>query len=307
MADLEEATPPKAKLKRERSPSFPFIPLAGAIKRLGEFEEYFKRHPAPAKHSGKAWGMKGWTSQAQQTLAALKSFGLIEYNGSGDNLEASVSEEGRTYLRAQQDTVKQDVLKRVALKPKNVAKYFTLWGADRPPDEVCLDQLVLKGGFTESAAKLFLSVYDNTIAFAKLADSDKVVSLPEEEEEEEVDPPAEVEIGDLVQREAAGVLSFPKPLRVRKIVEDQGLKWVFVDGLESAFLMSEAVIEAKGQGAGVLTPPRLPLEELPSEWREERLLDEEGEEIFVRYKGEPSKERYEFIRDYLDFKIKRMK
>jgi hypothetical protein len=31
-------------------------------------------------------------------------------------------------------------------------------------------------------------------------------------------------------------------------------------------------------------------------------LDEEGEEIFVRYKGEPSKERYEFIRDYLDFK-----
>ena len=38
-----------------------------------------------------------------------------------------------------------------------------------------------------------------------------------------------------------------------------------------------------------------------------RLLDEAGGEIFVRYKGEPSKERYEFIRDYLDFKVKRMK
>lgn len=308
MTDLG-AAPPKAKPKRERSPSFPFIPLAGALKRLSEFEEYFKRHPAPAKHSGKAWGMKGWTSQAQQTLAALKSFGLIEYKGSGDNLEASVSEEGRTYLRAQQDSVKQEVLKRVALQPKNIAKYFALWGADRPPAEVCLDQLVLKGGFTESAAKLFLSVYDNTIAFAKLADSDKVSSSPEEGEEEEVDLPTDVEVGDLVQREAGGVLSFPKPMRVRKIAEDQGVKWVFVDGLESAFLMSEAVLEAKGQGApGVpLTPPRLPLEELPSDWREERLLDEEGEEIFVRYKGEPSKERYEFIRDYLDFKIKRMK
>ena len=32
-----------------------------------------------------------------------------------------------------------------------------------------------------------------------------------------------------------------------------------------------------------------------------------GEEIFVRYKGDPSKERYEFIRDYLDFKVKRIK
>ena len=46
---------------------------------------------------------------------------------------------------------------------------------------------------------------------------------------------------------------------------------------------------------------------LGPEWREERLLDETGEEIFVRYKGEPSKERYEFIHDYLDFKLKRMK
>jgi hypothetical protein len=53
-------------------------------------------------------------------------------------------------------------------------------------------------------------------------------------------------------------------------------------------------------------PPRLALE-TPEDWREERLLDEAGEEIFVRYKGDPSKERYEFIRDYLDFKIKRMK
>jgi hypothetical protein len=34
---------------------------------------------------------------------------------------------------------------------------------------------------------------------------------------------------------------------------------------------------------------------------EARLLDEAGEEIFVRYKGEPCQERHEFIRDYLDF------
>jgi hypothetical protein len=50
------------------------------------------------------------------------------------------------------------------------------------------------------------------------------------------------------------------------------------------------------------------LEPAPTgDWREERLLDEAGEEIFVRYKGDPSKKRYEFIRDYLDFKVKRMK
>lgn len=300
-----------AKPKRDRSPSFPFIALHPAINRLVAFEDHFKRHPAPAKHSGKAWGMKGWTSQAQQTLAALKAFGLVEYQGSGDALEASVSEEGRTYLRAQQDSIKREVLKRVALKPKNLAKYFAMWGSDRPPDEVCLDQLVLKGGFTEPAAKLFLQVYDATISYAGLAESDKLAPADlgsEEEMDDPPPPPPEVHAGDLVQRESNGALSFSKAMRVRKILEDQGQKWIFVEGSEAGFPMSEAMIESKGNGVRTdLVPPRLPLDEVTSDWREERLLDETGEEIFVRYKGEPSKERYEFIRDYLDFKVKRMK
>lgn len=196
MTDTDKGVAPKA--KRDRSPAFPFIPLQTAIKRLTAFEEYFKRHPAPAKQVGLAWGMKGYTSQAQQTLAALKYFGLVEYQGSGGNLTASISEDARTYLRAQQDSTKKDVLKRVALKPKNIAKYFTAWGADRPPDPVCLDQLILKDTFTEPAAKTFLSVYDDTIAFAGLRDSDKRDENlsgevePEEEEESEAEEVEEV-------------------------------------------------------------------------------------------------------------------
>jgi hypothetical protein len=51
----------------------------------------------------------------------------------------------------------------------------------------------------------------------------------------------------------------------------------------------------------------LALEELPPEWREERLLDDAGEEIFIRYKGDLSKSRYEFIRDDLDSRLNRLK
>jgi hypothetical protein len=42
-------------------------------------------------------------------------------------------------------------------------------------------------------------------------------------------------------------------------------------------------------------------------WNEERLIDADGEMIFIRYKGKPSLDRYEYIRDYLDLKIRRMK
>ena len=42
-------------------------------------------------------------------------------------------------------------------------------------------------------------------------------------------------------------------------------------------------------------------------WKEERLIDDGGEEIFIRYRGEPTAERYTYIRDYLDFKLARVK
>ena len=42
-------------------------------------------------------------------------------------------------------------------------------------------------------------------------------------------------------------------------------------------------------------------------WNEERLIDTDGELIFIRFKGRPSLQRYEYVRDYLDLKIRRMK
>jgi hypothetical protein len=48
-------------------------------------------------------------------------------------------------------------------------------------------------------------------------------------------------------------------------------------------------------------------EQPDEQWSEERLIDADGELILIRFKGKPSQERYEFIRDYLDFKIKRMR
>jgi hypothetical protein len=54
------------------------------------------------------------------------------------------------------------------------------------------------------------------------------------------------------------------------------------------------------------TPPTRALPTLPSDWSEEILIDDGGEEIKIHYRGEPSLERYEFIRDYLAFKIGRL-
>ena len=76
--------------------------------------------------------------------------------------------------------------------------------------------------------------------------------------------------------------------------------------------MESITLERTGSGDAGLPAPTL---ELPEQirgaarvgWKEGRLLGREGGEIFISYQGEPSTARYEFIRDYLSFKVDRAK
>jgi hypothetical protein len=183
---------------RDRSPSFPFISLKAAIARLEEFEQKFGRQDAPADRVYLAWGYKGDTSQAQQTLAALKSFGLVNYKGTGPKRLVAISDDARTYLRAQQESLRKGLLKRFALTPKWIANFWPIWGDHRGPDEICLDTLVLTHKFNDNSAPKFLSIYDDTIAYARLSESDKsepergITHDPEDElKDAVVQPPPE--------------------------------------------------------------------------------------------------------------------
>lgn len=302
------------KPQKERSPSFPFIPLQVAVERLAAFEQTFGRHDTPANKVGRAWKMKDGSSQAFQTLAALKSFGLLDYRGSGPARAMFITDEGRKYLRAQQEAVKREVLRRAALKPKIIEKFWHIWGADRPIDDVCLDDLHFNHNFTQSAAETFLRVYDGTISYAGLSNSDSAKNTADEFDEDL--PQQDIEVGDLVQVEINGQLATAKPVRVRALHEHKGQKWLYVEGSESGVSAENAELIEKAPKGGGFTPPPLPLapadEERPDRsgklgWKEERLIDDAGDETFLSYKGEPSIERYEFIRDYLEFRIQRLK
>jgi hypothetical protein len=158
---------------RDRSPAFPSIPLEVALRRLVEFENHFKRSAARPTTVGEAWGLKSRAS-ADRVAAALRYFGLLEYQGIGDARQIVMSDEGRKYLRAQQDSVKGEVIRLAAVRPKQIAIFWAEWGTDRPADAACLDELVLKHGFSDGGSRDFLKVYDATIAFAGLSDSGKM-------------------------------------------------------------------------------------------------------------------------------------
>lgn len=173
------------KVQRDRSPAYPFISLRAAFERVVAFEAKFGRHGSPLNMAGLAWGLKGDSSQASQYLSALKYFGLVEYVGPTEDRKVVLTDDARNYMRAQQSTVKAEIAQACALRPKAMQTYWERWGPDRPISEICLDQLILKDGFTESAAKIFLRVYDETIEFAGLIpsgkDEDSSVAIDEAE------------------------------------------------------------------------------------------------------------------------------
>jgi len=168
--------------QRDRSPAFPNMSLESALKRLEEFEAHFKRSPARPDRIGDAWNIKG-KAYVDRSVAALKYFGLLEYQGSGPSRQVVVSEEGRRYLRAQQEGTRREVIKSAALRPKQIAHFWERWGADRPANAACIDELTLENGFSDGGARDFLNVYDATISFAGLPDSDKVISEHKETDE----------------------------------------------------------------------------------------------------------------------------
>ncbi len=178
------------KVKRDRSPAFPQIPLGEAVERLAAFEKYFGRHPAPLDKAGAAWNLK----QCGEILAALKHFGFSEYTGPSDHRAVVITEDGRNLLRAQQESVRRDIIQKAALRPKEIAKFWATWGADRPPDPVCMDELVLRNAYSERGAPLFLRSYDETIAFAGLGQADRIapdsVGVDDEPTEAEAKPNA---------------------------------------------------------------------------------------------------------------------
>src|ERR1700751_488946 len=153
-----------SKAKRDRSPAFPLLSLNEAVERLTAFERYFGRQQASLEKAGLAWGLK----QFGHILAALRYSGFIEYVGESDARHVVVTDEGRNLLRTQQPSVRQEMLRKAALRPKEFAKFWAQWGADRPPDPVCLDELMLRNEFSQRGAPLFLRSYDATITFAGL-------------------------------------------------------------------------------------------------------------------------------------------
>jgi hypothetical protein len=166
MADEQPKDQPT--VKRDRSPSFPYIGLAKALERIQIVHEKARRTEVRVADVAKDWGLAPKSSSTDRNVAALLAYGLIEDSGSGDNRKIKLSDVGSRIIDDKRPGVREKLLAEAALRPKIIAEYHSsLWKDGRPDDNHSISALKFDAGFTDEGARMFLRVFDETIRFAQ--------------------------------------------------------------------------------------------------------------------------------------------
>lgn len=167
----------ETKVKKERSPSYPFISLEKAVIRAKAMEEKHKREPSRLPVVGATWGYAPKSSGLAQTVGALIQFGLLDDIGANIDRKIQLTDLARRIMFDTRPGVREQGLKDAALKPRIIAECFGKWGEDRPSDDHCVSELIFDRGFNDVGARLFLKNYDETVTFAGLKKSDSLSSI----------------------------------------------------------------------------------------------------------------------------------
>ncbi|MDZ4870189.1 MAG: hypothetical protein SGI91_22940 [Alphaproteobacteria bacterium] len=299
-------TPTAAKKPRQgRSPAYPFISVQKALEKAEQLrvaEGGRPKHFSPRPAIAKAWEMGEKTGPTKQTIAALGYFGLFEFEGSGEDRSARLTDTAlKILLDKQPVSPERDALvQKVALTPTIHKELWEKWGADLPSDPTLETFLVRDRGFSEDGAKDLMEAYKETIKFAKLGQS---AAIPAKE-----DPPRpEIQVGDWVQATVNGADVFDRPRRVRRIFNHEGKMWVQVEGTESGIPMEQTTLQKKQAAPDPTVPIRNIYDDAKSSiMRKEVFALDEGD-VTLTFPDDLSPDSYNDLEGYLKLFLSKAK
>jgi hypothetical protein len=246
-----------------RSPNYPSIALRKAVDLAASAHKKWGAHPVPIKMLHEHWGLKPGSGLGNQAVAALKSYQLVDVVGEGDDRKVSLSKSGIRIVMGSPDReqilaasarapkVHQEILGHYAekgLPTDDLLKRFLVW--DRPEGQ----------RFNPEVVDEFIARFRDTLAFAKVAEADKISADAEvgggDDGERGGDEPPEVKVGSYVQWTSGGTDQFVEPQAVRGISDD-GL-WAFVDCSKTGVPMSELSVIDPPAKKPVVAPPQSP-------------------------------------------------
>jgi hypothetical protein len=169
--------------RKTRSPAYPGINLEIALKRAQGLYERDGRSAVAFPIAVSRWGFGAKSSGGLLSVAALKSFGLLEdvERGPRGRIIKLTELAFRILLDKRANSPERAALiKQAALKPKMHATLWKKYGAKLPADDNLHHELVFDFKFNENTVDEFIKEYKDTIRFADLTVSDTVSSLGED-------------------------------------------------------------------------------------------------------------------------------
>lgn len=165
-----DMAPEQQTKRRGRSPSYPGIGLEAALQRAQELYDYQGRNPAAVDVVLQRWGYKPRSGGGMVVLAALKKFGLVDDEGSGDTRRAKLSRRALSILLDERtdSPERQEAIRTAALEPAIHRELWERYEGTLPTDEALATYLRLERKFTDSAVREFVPQFRQTLAFAGL-------------------------------------------------------------------------------------------------------------------------------------------
>ncbi len=236
-----------------RGPSYPYIGLEESIGMTRKVYDFAKRAPAQTEAvMTEAWKFSPTSSGSQKTLAALRSFGLVEDVPGTNGKSIKLTQRSiHILLETGETPQKRAEVQKAALSPRWYSYCWKTWGKEMPP--AMRSNLLIEHGFIESTIEDFLKNYRKTIAFAGLLDN----MLFGNEGEEPPKSTDSFKVGDYVQWESQGVLRMPE---ARKLTHyspegDYGFVDGYATGIPVKELIAGEVPEAKAHApSNVIIP-----------------------------------------------------
>jgi hypothetical protein len=176
---MSDAAPSDDKVKWDRSPTYPFISLRKAEERAKQFWNKHRREPARLGMVADTWGYGVKSSGLQQTIGALKQYGLLEDLGSGDERKVQLTDLARRLIVDEREGAREAARREAAMRPRLFQEYKRYVG-NMPSDSHFLSELELDRGFNPAAAQAFLKAFVETASWAALVDDDTLSSTLEE-------------------------------------------------------------------------------------------------------------------------------
>ena len=208
-----------AETPKKRSPSYPAIDLEEALRRTRQLWEKQHDYLTPLSAVFSIWGYESNAGNANLVVAALRKFGLVDYEGSGTARKVKVTPLAIQILDHPLAPKRVEAKKEAALLPSIHAELWAQYGAKVPTDDHLRWELEQERGFSRTGAAEFIREYRRTIAYAGLTEGDTVAPqtleppTPEDEHDEDDHQERTPPKPPLRRERPAGVVTYSVPLK----------------------------------------------------------------------------------------------